>query len=135
MVAADLVGLPAGKSGHSEGVGEAEAVVQFSVQPELAPRPRPIAHEQGGVVGRVPAVAGIEAVGPADAGVEGRVILGQAGGLDTHRPGRVLRVSERSSACGRQEDDRRREDRNPRHCLVDPSARLIREAPQRRQDR
>ena len=135
MVAADLVGLPAGESRGSQRIGQAEAVVQLSVQPDLAPRPGPIAHEQGGVVGRVSAAAGIEAVGPADAGVEGWVILGQAGGLDAHRPGRVLRRGDRGGAPGRQKDDRRREDGTPRHCLVDPSARIIREAPQRRQHR
>jgi hypothetical protein len=84
---ADLVGLPAGKTGNPERVAQSEALVDLSIGPRFGAHPGFEAHVQGHVGGLAPAHRRIEAVGPTKGRREGQVSLLYDGGLPVRGPG------------------------------------------------
>ncbi len=83
---ADLVGLARGKARRAQGVGEAEALVDLGVDPDLAPRPGMQARVEGGVESLAAVGRGVQAVGPAIGRGEGRMPLPDQGRLGVQGP-------------------------------------------------
>ncbi len=121
---ADLVGLAAGEAGHAQGVGEAKALVDLRIDPDLGPSPGPHAAIEGEIEGLPPIGVGVQAVGPRIGRGEGRIGLFGQGGLRMKGPelgpirrrGRFRRGGER--------DHRREGEQSRRPCPPPPHARL-----------
>ena len=102
LILADLIGLAARKTCGAQSIVEAEAFIDFAIEPALGARPEPRPQIERGVRG-LGAAVGRQTIAPGVGGVEPRCLLFDVGELRVHRPRLRIVTAVRRSRC-RQPD-------------------------------